>query len=338
MTSRRWVLFASIVTAPLAVAGSAVSGCASSNSATPAEAGVEASVISDAGPAEAAADGATHTVQLQWSVRPLHLQAGVAGSGDAGDAAVAPEAGATEAGVDDAAGGADGAGDGSAEAGDGGRPMLEGVKVCVYQNSAIPCVTSGANGEFILPGLPVRTNIAVTLEKTGYTSDLLAIATASIDMDGRANPIFMYASDSPTPPIGVPIDWVNKGQVSMFALGQTPDGGNGFAGDPGATLTLAPMSGNGPYFLDSHTNFVLGATSFVNNLAWYYNLTPGTYTLTYNDTRNDCEPISFQFGGWGYPVTTPAHSLQFPIVAGYITGIVGEICTPNSIIVKTDGG
>jgi len=105
-----------------------------------------------------------------------------------------------------------------------------------------------------------------------------------------------------------------------------------------SAITLSPASGNGPYFVDDMNHIDLSATSFVGTTALYYNVAPGTYTLTYANAGYDCEPISFPFGQFGFPVTTPAHSLKIVVAAGYVTGIVGALCTVNPVIVAVDGG
>ena len=43
--------------------------------------------------------------------------------------------------------------------GDGGIQGLAGVRVCAYQNSAIPCVTTDADGIFTIVGLPAASNM-----------------------------------------------------------------------------------------------------------------------------------------------------------------------------------
>ena len=41
---------------------------------------------------------------------------------------------------------------------------------------------------------------------------------------------------------------------------------------------------------------------------------------------------------FGWPVTTPAHSVKMVVAVGYVTGIVGALCTKNAAIVGVDGG
>jgi len=156
-------------------------------------------------------------------------------------------------------------------------------------------------------------------------------------MDGTGEqPIFMTLVSDPPPPVPVAVDWTSTGQIAFFAIGPAPDGGNNFTGDQGAAMTLSPASGSGPYYLSNNGLFVPGATAIASQLGYFYNVTPGTYTLTITDTMHDCAPIDFPFGGWGFP--DPPTSIQFPVIAGYQTGLVGFLCTPKSLIVEAGTG
>ena len=231
-----------------------------------------------------------------------------------------------------------GTGNGDGGVSDAGLPGVSGAKVCVYQMASIPCTTTDANGAFTLAGLPPLADLAITFDKDGYRPIAQAIETASIDMDGTANPLYMGRTSDPDPPIGATVDWANKGQVAFFALGQnaiTGDGGTAYIGDPGATVMITPMSGTGPLFLRDDNTFDTSSKTLVDLQGWAYNLDPGNYTMTLGDPNNDCEPISYGFGGWGYP--GGPHQVNFPIIKGYTTSLVGELCLPNSRIAG-DGG
>ena len=359
MTTLRGLIF--VCSGAGLAATMAASGCSSSSSpATPGTdgGGPEASVVVTV---DAGADGpmGASIVTLQWAVGEVaHLPSGPGDGGvaEAGvsEAGVVPEAGAAEAGLGDAgvdAGEADAAAPDAGEIDDAGAgekvdgaslanlPPLAGVQVCVYQNSSFPCVTTQADGTFTLPGLPVRTQLTLALTKSGYLSYLLPIATASTDTDERNNPVIMSPSGQ-TPAVPVAVDGQNKGSISAFAVNIGGTNQNVFAMVPGVTqVTLSPASGNGPYFVNDMTNeYDYSATSFVGTQAVYFNVDPGTYTLTYANSTNDCEPVSFPFAGFGWPLTTPAHSIKIVVAAGYVTGIVGFLCTPNAVIVSVDGG
>jgi hypothetical protein len=356
MTRLDGVIF---VCATAGLAGvAAAAGCSSSSSsATP---GVDAgpttvTPAADGGtPASADGGGAT-SVTLQWAIGEVmggpYVPGPDAGSdGGVDDSGSTGEGGTLESGVPDG-----GSGETIAEVDDGGLsdasfsqkvdgaslanlPPLPGATVCVYQNSAIPCVTTQADGTFTLPGLPVRADIVLSLEKTGYQSYLLPIETASTDMDGRSNPVFMSRTGS-QPNLPFAIDLQTKGLIDAFAVSVGGAAMNVFAGTKNTLITLTPASGNGPYFVNDDNNQIdLSATSFIGSTALYYNVDPGTYTLTYSNPTYDCEPISFPFGQFGFPITSPAHSLKIVVAAGYITGIVGALCTANPVIVAVDGG
>jgi hypothetical protein len=343
------------------VAGlTASAGCSSSSNsaASTTDAGSQTPVVSatDSG---TAGDGAVTIVTLQWAVGlvmngPYVPSADGGAEGGMDDAAAPGEGGAGEGGTPEGGAAEGGSGETVAESDDAGPsdasfsqkvdgaslanlPPLPGVTVCVYQNSAIPCVTTQADGTFTLPGLPVRADIVISLQKTGYQSYLLPIETASTDMDGRSNPVIM----SPTggqPNLPFAIDLQTKGLVDAFAVSVSGAAMNVFAGTKDTQVTLAPASGNGPYFVNDDNQIDLSATSFVGSTALYYNVAPGTYTLTYSNPAYDCEPISFPFGQFGFPITSPAHSLKIVVAAGYVTGIVGALCTINPVIVAVDGG
>jgi hypothetical protein len=338
MTRLRCVLLASTLVSIPAV-GLVVSGCSSSSSsATPGtgtEGGAEASV--EAGPYEAGEAG-KGGLKLQWLVQAIGSKIGLVEAGAPSEAGA--EAGGTEGGTDE--GGVYGSSDaGDAGQGDGSVPGLEGVKVCVYQNTDIPCTTTAADGTFTLTGFSALTNVALTLDKAGFQPTLLSIQTASTDMDGRQYPVYMADTDGGAPPIGTAVDTTAKGQLTTFVLGQSPTANGDFSGEPGASMTLAPMSGVGPFYL-AQGNIVEGATAYTDNglQALYYNLAPGMYTLTYNDPdpMKDCEAVLFPFDSRGIAGAMGSHQVSFPIVAGYTTGNIGEICTKGAAIVAIDGG
>jgi hypothetical protein len=307
MTKLQWsVLVVSTVAMPAGMALSEVGCSSSSNGAAPAiDSGSPDTAVEDTGSDDVAtkADGAGAAapsgVTLTWKVQSATVAAGV---GDASTGAAATP--------------------------------LAGVKVCAYPMASIPCVTTDATGVFVLPGLPAATPVAITLDKDGYRS-LLAPVLMATSHDETAEPISMTKTTDPDPPIGKAIDWTGKGQVEFFVLGQGAflvDAGP--EGDPGAMVTLAPMSGDGPFFITDQNTFDASAKTLIDALGAAYNLPAGSYSLTFADATHDCEPLVAGFGGWGYPGA--AHEVTFPIVAGYTT-IVGEYCPPVTTS-PTDSG
>ncbi len=345
MTKRTSTMSASLSPFAGAALSTLVVGCTSANDAHPLqEAGADASEGPDASIVDAGQTEAGRTITLTWqvAVSPLLTTEGIeggasaaavdagsdssndAGSDSAGDAATESDAAPPES--PPAAGGAA-----------GGYQSLAGVSVCVYQNRAIPCVTTDANGIFTISGLPASSEIALTFHREGYVPVLTAIATPNTNIDGLSgagSPLLMASStaSSMTP---VVIDVSNKGLVTVVAVipgasGKPTDA----TGDVGAKINLSPMTGNGPYFLDqTNAAIVPSATSMVYEGAVYFNLDPGDYEITIDDPDHSCSPLSPIIGLYGYPA--PPTSVKFPIVAGYSTSAVGFYCTAKSVIVNT---
>jgi hypothetical protein len=325
----RWLVLG--FAAGIVAVGAALAACSSSSSnpaAPSGDGGPEASVASDASDAGAApGDGQApaDTRVLTWQVQESPSVYGV--------------------------------GDASLSLPDGGRtdlPPVTGAQVCAYLwadgGTTIPgpdagtagnigCTTTDAQGDFSL-NLPPATDVVLTVTKAGYNPVLQPIGTSHNAMDGvaQAGPIYLALTTDPQPPIGTTIDWAGTGQVNFFAIGPAPDGGNGFGGDPGAQVSLSPAAGDGPFYIASGGEFQLDASAMVDALGWFYNVPPGIYDLVVADAAHDCEPIEFQFSSNGFPLTTPPHAIQIPVVAGYTTLEVGLFCTAKPPIVNTDGG
>jgi hypothetical protein len=329
-------MLASIAPFAGAALSALVGGCTSANDTHPPspEAGPEASEVPDASIVDAASIEAGRTIKLTWRVAaaPLLTTEGL----DDGGSAAAVDAG-SDAPSDADSDVATGSEPAPPDAGAGGYQNLAGVSVCVYQNAAIPCVTTDANGIFTISGLPAVSNMALTFHRDGYVPVLTAIATPNTDIDGLSgagSPLLMTSSTVPskTP---VPVDIATKGVVTVIAIipgssGRPTDS----TGDVGAKISLSPMTGNGPYFLDqTNTAFVPSATSMVYEAAVYFNLDPGDYEITIDDPNHSCSPLSPLLGLYGYPA--PPTSVKFPIVAGYGTSAVGFYCTAKSVIVST---
>jgi hypothetical protein len=219
-------------------------------------------------------------------------------------------------------------GSGGADA--GAAQPIAGAKVCVNAVPSIACVTTDAQGSFMLPGLPAVGDVVVTIDAAGYRSVALAVATMGASVAGTIGPIVMPSASAPDPAIGATVDWANKGQVEFFALGPgalVPDGGA--EGVPGATVTFAPMSGVGPVFVTDQNTFDASAPSLIDAIGAVYNVDPGNYSLTIDAPANDCESISFPLTGYGYPGA--AHQVKFPVLKGYTT-FVGEYCAAIATI------
>jgi hypothetical protein len=304
MTNAWRVVVAAVPGTPVLGVLLAMAGAACSSSATHSGAQPEAGAPGPSGDgASGTTNGDSTTVTLKWQI-VLSATPGI--GPDAGQAA----------------------------AGDGGPQGIPDVAVCVNGRPEIPCVMTGPDGTFALPGLPQATDVAITFKKDGFVPAVKAVETARTDMQ-TTNPIGMFSTSDPQPNLGFPIDMQQKGAVLFFVIGPAPDGGAGFAADEGATVMLSPASGNGPLYGDN--NFLDAATmGIVGGAGEFLNVDPGDYALTVNDPNHNCSPISFPFGGWGYPL--PPASVKFPVLAGFVTAQVGFLCTAKARIVPVDGG
>ncbi len=370
MTKWRLVALGAVIM-PAGLAALAA-GCSSSSSpATPevhpgTEAGVEDATTS---PEEGDGGG----VSLKWAVTLVGVvtgsgaasalpDGGGAGDGDTGDGQPAESAAPSDAATDGEAPVVDATTDGEA----GGATVLppdgtdgSGVRVCVYQNDSIPCVTSAADGTFVFPRVPIRTNLVITLEKTGFVPLVLSIQTASTPMDESTGALYLFpistevAWTHPVP--GLTTDWQTKGQIAEIAYGLT-------GGAPGATLSMntqadgATPSGVGPIYTEATTDngnpgfsksgidnrYSASDMAFLpspaeTSFASFFNVDPGTYTLTTTDTMADCEPVLTPFAPYGFPLPAAPHSVQVVVLKGYLSELA-SMCTPLSKIVPVDGG
>jgi hypothetical protein len=347
MSRLKWVWFVSLLAIPVA-ALAFVGGCSSSSAAPTSEAGTPESGATADGPGESASpDGGTPSddagVSLTWGAIFARVPGPAAdgdGGGDADTEAAAP-ANPYDGGVYNGM--------------DGGGTAVTGAQACAYPltdvaptltvppaTSALGCATTGADGTFVIPNLPLRANLVITMTKAGFLPDLLSIQTASSPMDVRQYPIFMFETASEVNPApSITVDWQNKGQIVVFDVG---------LGDGGASVMMSSADDASPpagqlLYQDMNDGFVPSATGFYPasgavgaSLGEFFNVPSGMYTLTAVDTADDCEPSLMPLAAWGFPLVTPTHSLQVLALDGYIAGLAGFICTPNSVIAPVDGG
>lgn len=292
------------------------------------DAGSDGAVSDAASVGDAASDGSPGDAMSG-------AEAGVMDDGGTGAADTGAVA-AGDGGVDGASNGSPDAGGptGSPDAGGSGTQPVAGLRVCVYRDPTIPCVMSDSAGKFTLPGLPMMSDVVVSMTKTGYLPVLLPIETGSTDMDGSAVGPFPMTASATSSASSVPttVDLVAKGMLVFFAI--MPDNGSlsSVVGALGTKVSLSPMNGSGPFFQTNHNAIDPAATSVVDQNGFYFNLDPGNYQLSFADPHFDCAPLSTP---WGFGFPSPPSAVKFPIVAGYETAPVGVLCTPQSVIVNT---
>jgi hypothetical protein len=189
------------------------------------------------------------------------------------------------------------------------------VDICVFQHPELPCTTSDGSGGFAID-LPASSETGLTLERSGYQSVLVPLTTAGAPL---------------TYTIGVPTTASRTTLYGGFGAAY-PDTTNGYVmlvgtlkgqtelGLDGATASLTPASGGGPFYLDTSGNPAPSATSTSTySEIFFANVAPGTYTATLAPSTMTCTK---NFGGWQ---AQQLDSARFPIVAGYETH-VGMAC------------
>ncbi len=202
---------------------------------------------------------------------------------------------------------------------------LQGVQVCLYGQSSVPCATTDASGKYSL-AVPAGTAFTVSYVKTGYQPTLYAIGAQTSGSTDDAPAIFLSSTSSFTSlgtMAGAPPD-PTKGTILFGGgtIGPSPGalyhelfGTFDYYYVPGYSVTIAPAATVGPIYVsaDWEPDPSLTASS---SAGWgFFQAAPGTYTLTYSSPTLNC----------GSTTTT--------VVAGYVTTYVGVACT-----VVGDGG
>ncbi len=245
-----------------------------------------------------------------------------------GEDAGSPEAGAADAGAGPFVSGevVDGSNLTAAKAFDATQySPLPGVQVCLYGQSSVPCATTDDSGKYKL-AVPVGTALTVSYVKTGYQPTLYAIGAQTSGSTDDAPAIFLSNTSSfasfgtmggapPDPAKGTILFGGGTIGPSPGAIYHELFGTFDYYYVPGYSVTIAPAATVGPVYVsaDWQPDPALTASS---NAGWgFFQVAPGTYTLTYSSPTLNC----------GNTTTT--------VVAGYSTTYVGVACT-----VLGDGG
>lgn len=155
---------------------------------------------------------------------------------------------------------------------------IDGVEVCI-RDSPAPCTSTGATGRFDLSGLPPGQTFTLRFRKLGYYTQNHMYGPRNTDLSVALllNSRTFYNAQASV--LGLAFD-ATKGHASAQA---------GAAG-AGATFTLAPASGSGPYYTaDDSLRFEPSRTSAsATGLVAFANLDPGDYVVTVNLPGRTC--------------------------------------------------
>jgi len=183
----------------------------------------------------------------------------------------------------------------------GSGDPIEGVLVCAdgFDESEIPCVRSDGGGEYVLRGLPKRSELTVTFEKEGYVPTAMPWVSADRDTTVAIGHWLTRTEDFErmAPPGTIWDERLGVLEAAAWAL-------NFPTGQPGVVLTSTPSAEPTYYNLDD-TIASTGATT--DGPVRFWNVPAGDYQVAFEHSEYDCE-----VGGIYVP------SLR---VQGYETGI-----------------
>jgi hypothetical protein len=181
---------------------------------------------------------------------------------------------------------------------------LSGVQVCVLDDPAQPCATTGAEGTFALKGLSDSEWNLLAFEATGYQPVVrLAYRFQTL------SPSFMYTTaqvEAIATAVGATYPDPSTGHV-VFGAGAAADAAQMAAG---FTVSLQPAGGVGPYYA-GEDQLLDPALTAASSAGWgaFFNLAPGDYEVTFSNASAPC----------GEPV--PAR-----VAAGYLTTHIAAVC------------
>jgi hypothetical protein len=190
---------------------------------------------------------------------------------------------------------------------------IAGVTVCVYNHPELPCTTSDASGAFTI-ALPETAKTGVLFDAPTHGSVLIAVETGVNDFSSEVITMepttelqaYFAAAGTPYPNPGDGFLWVRATA-------------SGSCCEPGATFSLSPASGVGPFYADATglENATLVATT-TYGLARFGALAPAASL----EVDVQCPPGKFtQTSYFGWPVSGAPAKVDLPIVAGYETHV-----------------
>ena len=250
---------------------------------------------------------------------------GSAGFGDAGSGGGAAGGGA--AGSGGSAGGPTGADGGmgapltSLVAGKGidlrSRMPVAMAVVTVDQHPEIPAATTGADGVFMLAGVPGLQPVTLRVEKAAYVPDQIPLVADATRIDlAPLRLVPADANDTLAGASGAPAD-ATRGHVLTLAVGDVM--GTGLTG---VTVRISPAAGTGPAYLDpSDQRDAALSTTGTSGTALFTNVTPGEVEVVFSHPSRTCRPLH------ATPGTTPG-SVKVAVAAGRVTAGVEVLCPP----------
>ncbi|HET6335225.1 MAG TPA: hypothetical protein VFG30_18500 [Polyangiales bacterium] len=198
-------------------------------------------------------------------------------------------------------------------------PVVPGVKVCVYDNSKIPCATTDAGGKYSLAGLPEALDVYLSYQKDSL-APMLFKAVSGI---GNEMPAMLMVSttyrDSFAKAGGIEPD-ENAGLI-FFGANLLEDRRTPFKQMFGTSevyylrgyqARLLPASKAGPVYVSADWKADASLTTS-SQAGWgILQAAPGDYEMRYSHSAVTCPPVTTK------------------VVEGYVTAYVRSVCAADT--------
>lgn len=177
--------------------------------------------------------------------------------------------------------------------------LIDGMEICVDGADPPNCATTDDTGEAVL-SVPAESELAFRSQKADFVTSLVPIETGAVDA-----PTFNLAGVTETgleaiaQAFGVTLD-PTKGTVGILHAGQAPTG---------VSTSIAPASGEGPFYYDAtFTPQPLATELPQSGGALFFNVDPGTVTTSFAPALAGCTFIEMAWGSEADNTTTPVEA------------------------------
>lgn len=186
---------------------------------------------------------------------------------------------------------------------------LAGVELCITSPAGIPCVTTDANGGYVLAGLPAKTRVTATVEKEGYFPVSAAFITRTTDFTIDTVLLKTELVKAAFTAADIAFD-TTKGALFVRAYDPALGLNSTVAGIMGE---VSPDAGEGPIYNNS-SSIPSDATETSTSGTWaVVNLDAGTYQVRSTGTGRTCP------GTFHWPGSNGAGWIETPVTAGHVS-------------------
>jgi hypothetical protein len=193
---------------------------------------------------------------------------------------------------------------------------LTGAQVCVAQTTN--CSTTDSQGAFALH-IPANAQVAITIQRSGYTNVLVPIITNTLDQTGwEIGTLAAATTTANYQTAGATYPDPSKSFLAAFA-----STANGQSGHANVTFQYAPAPTLGPTYTDATGAASANATStstWGEGIATFPS-SVSQVVVTFQPSTLSC---ASNFGGWP---AMGANAVLVPLLPGFETH-VGQACAP----------